>query len=91
VVVTIKHDGPLGQIKERWGGGLRRIYLLVFVLSLARRELRRATAEDHEEVLYLGEPVVLVVALLGIYCFLLSVVLRLTTPGEVAPHHGALL
>jgi hypothetical protein len=58
---------------------------------MAHRELRRATAEDHEAILHLREPDVLVVTLSGVCCFLLGIVLRLTASGEVAPHHGALL
>jgi hypothetical protein len=91
VVITVKRDGLLGPIEERRGGGIRRIDLSAFALSLARHELGRATAEDHEAVLHLGEPVVLVVALLGVCCFLLGIVLGLSALGEVAPHHGALL
>jgi hypothetical protein len=38
------------------------------------------TAEDHEAVLHFGEPFVLTIALLGICCFLLGIVLGLTAP-----------
>jgi hypothetical protein len=91
VVVTVKHDGLLRPIKEIQGGRLRCEDLSAFALSLAHRELRRTTVEDHEAVLHLGEPIVLVIAPLGVWCLLLSVVLGLTAPGEVAAHHGALL
>jgi hypothetical protein len=86
----VKRDGLLGPIKECLGGGLRYIDLPAFAFSLARCELHRATAEDHETVLHFGEPIILVVALLGVCCFLLGIILGLTVAGEVAPHHGAL-
>jgi hypothetical protein len=62
----VKCDGLLRSIEEIRGGGLRREDLSTFVLSLTCRELRRMTIEDHEAVLHLGEPVVLVVAPLGV-------------------------
>jgi hypothetical protein len=80
VVVTAKRDGLLGPIEEQQGGGFCRVDLSAFALSLARRELRRATTEDHEAVLHLGEPFVLAITLLGIYYFLLGIVLGLTAP-----------
>jgi hypothetical protein len=91
VVVTVKRGGLLGPIEERWGGRLCHVDLSAFVLSLARHELRRATAEDHEAVLHLGECIILVIGLSGVWCLLLSVVLGLTAPGEVVTHHGAFL
>jgi hypothetical protein len=77
-------------IEEIWGGGPRSIDLSAFVLSLSHRELCQTTDEDHEAVLHLGEPVVLVVTPLGVWCLLLSVVLGLIAPREIAVHHGAL-
>jgi hypothetical protein len=48
------------------------------------------TAKDYEAILHLEEPIVLVVVPLGPWCLLLSVILKLTALGEIAPHHCAL-
>jgi hypothetical protein len=90
VIVMVKRDGHFGPIEEIRGGRLRHVDLSTFALSLSRRELCRTTIEDHEAVLHLREPVILVVAPLGIWCLLLSVVLGLTASREVVAHHGAL-
>jgi hypothetical protein len=91
VVISVKREGFLGPIGEQQGGGLRRVDLSAFALSLVCHELRRTTTDDHEAVLHLGEPFILTIALLGICCFLLGIVLGLTIPREVASHHGAFL
>jgi CRISPR/Cas system-associated endoribonuclease Cas2 len=73
------------------GWRARRVDLSAFALSLARRELRRMTTKHHKVVLHFREPFVLTIALLGVCCFILSIVLGLTASREVAPHHGAFL
>jgi hypothetical protein len=66
VIVTVESDGNLRPDKEEGGHRLHGEDLSAFSLALARREACRGPFVDHEAVVDLGEPLILVVTL-GIF------------------------
>ena len=90
VVVSIKGDRLPRLVEVPGGGHLDREDFSAFPLSLPRRKARRGSAEDHEGIMYLGEPVVLVIVLVA-GALLLGVIIGEPEPSVVTPQHGAIL
>ena len=82
VVVSIKGDRLPRPVEVLGSGHLDREDLSAFPLSLPRRKARRGSAEDHEGIMYLGEPVVLVIVPVA-DALLLGVVVGEPEPGVV--------
>jgi hypothetical protein len=66
VIIMVESDGNLRPVKEVGGRRLHGEDLSPFSLALARRETCRGPSIDHEAVVDLGEPLILVVTL-GIF------------------------
>ena len=90
VVIPIKGDRLPRPVEVSGSGHLNQEDLPVFPLSLPHRKARRGSAEDHEGVVYLGEPVVLVIVPVA-GAFLLGIVVGEPELGVVTPEHGAIL
>ena len=90
VVISIKGDRLLRPVEVSGSGHLDQEDLLAFLLLLARRKACRGSAKDHEGVVHLGEPVVLVIVPIA-GAFLLGIVVGVSEPGVVTPQHGAIL
>jgi hypothetical protein len=70
VIITVESDGNLRPVKEEGGRRLHGEDLSAFSLALVRREACRGPSVDHEAVVDLGEPLILVVTL-GIFLFII--------------------
>ena len=88
VVIPIEGDRFLRLVEVSRSGHLDREDLSAFPLSLARRKARRGSAKDHEGVVHLGEPIVLVVILVA-GAPLLGIVVGEPELGVVTSEHGA--
>jgi hypothetical protein len=92
VIIMVKSDGNLRPVKEVGGRRLHGEDLSPFLLALARRETCRGPSIDHEAVVDLEEPLILVVTL-GIFllfipldAYALKVPMELVAVFEVVVH-----
>ena len=90
VVIPIKGDCFLRLVEVSGSGHLDQEDLLAFLLLLARRKACRGSTKDHEGVVHLGEPIVLVIVPVA-GPFRLGVVVGGPELGVVTPEHGAIL
>ena len=90
MVISIKGDCLSRPVEVPGSGHLNQEDLSAFPFSLSRREAYRGPTKDHEGIVYLGEPIALVVVSV-VLAPLLGIVVGEPELGVVSPEHGALL
>ena len=88
MILPIEGDRLLRPVEVSGSSHLDREDLSAFPLSLACRKARRGSTKDHEGIVHLGEPVILVVVSVA-GALLLGVIVGEPELGVVASEYGS--